>query len=257
MPRVIAARRVGRRWPRGLEQRLRALDAFVARRLRPAADRRRGRASRARVLGGAELLRADAHAPAPAGAAAGSAIAGFDVVRGGGRRARRCSRTTCARPAASPTRWPRGRRSWPRSRARLDGVAPPVDGARRRCCVDALAAPRCPRPRRTPPTRARAAHRRPREQRVLGARAGWRDALGIPLVEPGRAARARRPGLLRAELRPVDVVYRRTNEDRRATRAARPAARSPACGAADAGRGERLRHRRGRRQARRTPTSRT
>ena len=100
------------------------------------------------------------------------------------------------------------------------------------------AAPTAPSPRRR-------AHRRAGQQRGLGARVG-----GARARRPaGRAARpraARRPAAARGA--PVDVVYRRTNEDRRGHGRRRAARARRARG--DARGRQRVRHRRRRRQGR-------
>ncbi len=141
----------------------------------------------------------------------------------------------------------------PPARARPAGTARPVPGAATR------SAPRCARRRRTAsddPTVVLLSDG-PREQRLVRAPVAGRARLDIPLVTPADLPRA--TGRLYAELgrrarEPVDVVYRRTDEDRLRDDAGRAdlARRLPARAGAPrhASRGQPVRLRSGRRQAR-------
>ena len=123
-----------------------------------------------------------------------------------------CSRTTCARRRASPTRSPR---------ARALPAALPA-GCRRPRPVDPVHL----RAARRDDARRRAAEAAPTRAVVLltdgpGNVAYYEHALHAARARraaghPRRAARGRRRCVLRraSERRPVDVVYRRTNEDR-------------------------------------------
>ena len=207
VPRVITAGE-WRELEAGLVQRVRALERVRRRRLRRAADRRGRRRARARDrLGRLPTSRRCAGLEPPGGAASASpastscatrravpgprgqpAHAVGDRLRRRGARARRPRRRPDRAPSAAP----------------LDGA---LDAARR-----GAARGRARRPRRAARRRA---HRRPGQLRLVGARAARRPsrtaARGARRPR-GRAtagsARARRPP------RPVDVVYRRTDEDR-------------------------------------------
>ena len=228
----------------GLEQRLRALDAFVADVHGPQRIIADG-VMPGRVLGGAEYYEPELAGLRPPGRRC-IGVAGFDIVRdddgvlavlednlrtpsgiayaiADARGARR-----------DPARGGAGRRAAGRGRGRA---------ARARRC-----APRCRRPR---PTRAdphdRAAHRRGRQQRPLGARLAGAGA-GVPLARPADLRRAGDRVLLRtaaAGRRDLPPHGRRTARDSAARQAAR--ARHAQ---GHARRGQRVRHRRRGRQAR-------
>ena len=181
----------------GLRQRVRALNASS-----PTSTRER-RIVDAGVVPERVIDTAEYHEPAMHGVRPPGdvwiGISGLDLVRDARRATSRCSRTTCARPAATPTPPPPGARSPPSSTSR-----PPTRRGRsttsRRCCALALeaAAPadgRTPRSRCSPTASDNAAY----YEHEWAAK-----ALGIPLLEPEELA-ARDD---------IDVVYRRTNADR-------------------------------------------
>jgi uncharacterized circularly permuted ATP-grasp superfamily protein len=208
VPRALAARE----WEvlaRGLEQRLLALDAFVGDVYGPQRIVAEGVVP-ARVLGGAEyyepLL---THLRPPGGRWIG--IAGFDVVRddagtlavlednlrtpSGIAYALAAREAVTARVGPMNGSAPRGlERTVPLLRATLEAATPPAAPDAEHPVVVLLT---------DGPTNS--AH----WEHVWLAR-----ALGIPLVEPDELCRRGDRVLLRATMRPVDVVYRRTNADR-------------------------------------------
>ena len=113
-------------------------------------------------------------------------------------------------PRGSPTRSPRATRSAPELDATAGAAAAWTATSRR------WARRSAPPPPTASATRRRRPLRRPAQQRLVRARSGSARELGIPLVNPAdlrRRAGASRPRSA-ASARPVDVVYRRTDEDR-------------------------------------------
>ena len=232
------------RLARGLEQRVRALDAFVADVYGAAADRRRGRGARP-ACSAARTTTSRALAGSPARRA-------LDRRRGLRRRARRRGRLAVlednlrtpsghrlrgrrARGDARPA--PRRRRGGPRG---LDGAIPLL-----RAALHAAAAGG-PRRRRDPHMVLLTDG--PAEHALLGARVAGARARASR-SSAGRARRRAATGCCGDGRRPVDVVYRRTDEDRGRHGVARSAAPLD-LRHRHARRRQRVRHRRGRRQAR-------
>jgi uncharacterized circularly permuted ATP-grasp superfamily protein len=207
VPRVLAAAE-WERLARGLEQRVRALDAFVADVHGPQRIIADG-VMPGRVLGGAEYYEPELAGLRPPGRR-WIGLAGFDVVRG-----------TDGELAVleDNLRTPSGLAFAIASRAALAATLPdavaeaqPVDGA-----IELLAAAlRAAVPPAAPD---------PGDPLVVilsggpGTAAFWEHdwiarRLGIPLVTPGELHPRGDRILLRGTLRPIDVIYRRTDEDR-------------------------------------------
>ena len=235
VPRVIAAAE----WARieaGLAQRVRALNAFVA----DVYGERRIVAEGVvpqRVIEGAEYFEPGMEGVEPPGGL-WIGIAGLDLVRDADGRFR-VLEDNVRTPAASPTRPPPGAR-WSRtSRSR-----PPTTRARstrcRRCSGTRCARPPSPTPRRAPSCSPTASTTRP-----TTSTSGRPTQLGVPLVEP--------------DALDLDARRRRLPPHRTPT-ASTPASASCCSTPIRAGtrRGrQRVRHRGGGRQARRTRMSRT
>jgi carboxylate-amine ligase len=207
VPRVLAAAE-WERLARGLEQRVRALDAFVADVHGPQRIIADG-VMPGRVLGGAEYYEPELAGLRPPGRR-WIGLAGFDVVRGAdGELA----------VLEDNLRTPSGIAFAIASRAALAATLPaavaeaqPVDGAMQ-LLAEALRAA-------VPP-----AAPDPGDPLIVilsggpGTAAFWEHdwiarRLGIPLVTPGELDPRGDRILLRGTLRPIDVIYRRTDEDR-------------------------------------------
>ena len=177
-----------------------------ARRLRPAADRHRGVVP-PRVLGGGSTTSrcsatcARRRPDRDRGLRRGPRRGGH-ARRAGGQPAHASgiAYAIAAResvPAGLPDATARRRAGW----------TTPSRSCAPRCGRHAAGGARRRRPPRRPP------HRRSAQQRPLGARVA-RPALGVPLVEAGDVCPRGDRLLLRATMRPIDVVYRRTDADR-------------------------------------------
>ena len=193
----------------GLCQRTRALDASSPTSTGASGSCARA-SSRPAVVAGATYFEPLMQQAVARASGASSPSPGLDVVRGPDGALPRARGQRPHAHRASPTRWPPATRSAAHLPRRRAGAAGAVA---RRACGDALRAA-APGGRRGA-GRGRA-HRRPRQRRLLRP-PPLAERLGLPLVRLVDLRLQRRPPV-RAHRRrarsSVDVVYRRTDEDR-------------------------------------------